>query len=74
MGCPVARTCSRTQTAAFAISRSGKALAYRPFPDGFVFQGSWTESMRQLGNAVPVALAYAVAQSIREKLGGGTAP
>jgi DNA (cytosine-5)-methyltransferase 1 len=31
------------------------------FPDDWVFQGSWTESMRQLGNAVPVALAQRVA-------------
>jgi DNA (cytosine-5)-methyltransferase 1 len=35
------------------------------FPDNFVFHGSWTESMRQLGNAVPVKLGYAMASSIR---------
>lgn len=38
------------------------------FPDGFVFHGSWTETMRQLGNAVPVALAHFVAASVAEKL------
>lgn len=38
------------------------------FPDGFVFHGSWTETMRQLGNAVPVALAHLVAASVAEKL------
>jgi DNA (cytosine-5)-methyltransferase 1 len=38
------------------------------FPDGYVFHGSWTETMRQLGNAVPVTLAYAVASSVAEKL------
>jgi DNA (cytosine-5)-methyltransferase 1 len=38
------------------------------FPDKFVFQGSWTESMRQLGNAVPVALAKLVASSIKQSL------
>jgi len=36
------------------------------FPDDWVFEGSWTESMRQLGNAVPVALAEAVAGRLME--------
>ncbi len=31
------------------------------FPDEWTFEGSWTESMRQLGNAVPVQLAEVVA-------------
>lgn len=35
------------------------------FPDDFVFHGSWTETMRQLGNAVPVLLAYNVARDIQ---------
>lgn len=34
------------------------------FPDDYFFPGSWTESMRQIGNAVPVQLGYAVANSI----------
>lgn len=34
------------------------------FPDGYVFNGAWSEVMRQLGNAVPVALARRVAASI----------
>lgn len=38
------------------------------FPDNFRFEGSWTESMRQLGNAVPVCLANAVARSVRDCL------
>ena len=38
------------------------------FPDGYMFHGSWTESMRQLGNAVPVRLAHLVASSVAEKL------
>jgi len=32
------------------------------FPDDFVFHGSWSETMRQLGNAVPVELAAVVAR------------
>ncbi|NKQ12139.1 DNA (cytosine-5-)-methyltransferase [Stutzerimonas zhaodongensis] len=38
------------------------------FPDGYRFHGSWTETMRQLGNAVPVLLAQRVASSVAEKL------
>lgn len=38
------------------------------FPDDYVFSGSWTESMRQLGNAVPVRLAQTVAASIYQHL------
>lgn len=35
------------------------------FPDQWVFEGSWTESMRQLGNAVPVRMAEVVATELR---------
>jgi DNA (cytosine-5)-methyltransferase 1 len=38
------------------------------FPDGYVFHGSWSETMRQLGNAVPVALARVVGASVAESL------
>ena len=38
------------------------------FPDDFLFHGSWTETMRQLGNAVPVDLARLIASDIREHL------
>lgn len=38
------------------------------FPDSYVLHGSWTEAMRQLGNAVPVRLAYVVAAGVAEKL------
>lgn len=38
------------------------------FPDGFVFHGSWSETMRQLGNAVPVALGRQVASSVAARL------
>lgn len=38
------------------------------FPDDFRFHGSWTETMRQLGNAVPVRLAEVVAKAVREQL------
>lgn len=38
------------------------------FPDDYLFHGSWTESMRQLGNAVPVTLSQVVAESIHARL------
>ena len=38
------------------------------FPDDYVFHGSWTETMRQLGNAVPVTMARRVASSVAQKL------
>lgn len=34
------------------------------FPDQFAFEGSWSEAMRQLGNAVPVDLAKTVTESV----------
>ena len=38
------------------------------FPDAYGFSGSWTESMRQLGNAVPVRLAEIVGRSVMEQV------
>lgn len=49
----------------FSVRESARL---QTFPDGYVFHGSWTEAMRQLGNAVPVALAHIVAASVAESL------
>lgn len=38
------------------------------FPDDYEFSGSWSEAMRQIGNAVPVTLAKTVADSVWEQL------
>ena len=38
------------------------------FPDSYHLHGSWTESMRQLGNAVPVELAANIGAHVRSKL------
>ena len=40
------------------------------FPDDYGFFGSWTESMRQIGNAVPVRLAKVIGQSILKQYKG----
>ncbi len=49
----------------FTIRESARL---QTFPDDFVFHGSWSETMRQLGNAVPVDLAEVVAKSVRNHL------
>ncbi|RYE68430.1 MAG: DNA (cytosine-5-)-methyltransferase [Rhizobiaceae bacterium] len=38
------------------------------FPDDYVFHGSWSETMRQLGNAVPVRLAEIVGRDVERVL------
>ena len=38
------------------------------FPDDYVFHGSWSETMRQLGNAVPVRLAEMVGSDVARRL------
>lgn len=38
------------------------------FPDGYLMHGAWSEAMRQLGNAVPVALGHLVAGGVAERL------
>ena len=45
-----------------------EAARIQGFPDGYVFHGAWSETMRQLGNAVPVRLAQSVASSVAQKL------
>lgn len=45
-----------------------EAARLQTFPDSYMIDGSWSESMRQLGNAVPVRLARTIGQSIKEKL------
>ena len=45
-----------------------EAARIQTFPDDYYFPCSWTESMRQIGNAVPVKLAAIVADSVRRTL------
>lgn len=40
------------------------------FPDEYLFSASWTESMRQIGNAVPVRLAKVVGDSVMSQMKG----
>ena len=45
-----------------------EAARLQTFPDDYEFHGSWTETMRQLGNAVPVKLSFSVAESVANAL------
>lgn len=45
-----------------------EAARIQTFPDSYKFHGSWSECMRQLGNAVPVMLARAVGKSVSDRL------
>jgi DNA (cytosine-5)-methyltransferase 1 len=38
------------------------------FPDNYIFHSSWTESMRQIGNAVPVKLANIIGESVIKQI------
>ena len=41
-----------------------EAKRIQTFPDDYSISGSWTEAMRQIGNAVPVRLAKVIAESL----------
>ncbi|NLQ04975.1 DNA cytosine methyltransferase [Cylindrospermopsis raciborskii] len=45
-----------------------EAKRIQTFPDNYRFIGCWTESMRQIGNAVPVELGYFLASSLSKAL------
>ena len=55
----------------FSVRESARL---QTFPDDFLFHGSWTETMRQLGNAVPVSLAELLARNIRDHIRAGKSP
>lgn len=52
----------------FTIRESARL---QTFPDDYVFHGSWSETMRQLGNAVPVVLSEIISVNIRSRLERG---
>ena len=49
----------------FSVRESARL---QTFPDDYIFSGSWSEAMRQLGNAVPVKLGEAVTKSVVSSL------
>jgi len=49
----------------FSVRESARL---QTFPDNFIFHGAWSETMRQLGNAVPVKLGKVVGESVAQLL------
>ena len=45
-----------------------EAARLQGFPDSYRFVGSWAESMRQIGNAVPLGLYQQITHSIKSVL------
>lgn len=46
-----------------------EAARFQTFPDDYYFYGNKTDMLKQVGNAVPVLLAYSIGKSIVEKTG-----
>ena len=49
-----------------------EAARLQGLPDDWAFTSSWTESMRQVGNAVPVELAHALGSWMARTLNGAS--
>jgi DNA (cytosine-5)-methyltransferase 1 len=61
---------SRNRVRYFSVRECARL---QTFPDNWALEGSWTEIMRQLGNAVPVSLGEAVSLHLAKTLVLGTA-
>lgn len=46
-----------------------EAARFQSFPDDYFFCGNKTDMLKQVGNAVPVLLAYRIGQAIKQKTG-----
>ncbi len=65
-GVPGGENMIRYQDGRIRYYTTFEAKRIQTFPDSYKILGSWTESMRQIGNAVPVELGYRIAKSLSE--------
>ena len=49
-----------------------EAARFQSFPDDYMFYGNKSDMLKQVGNAVPVLLAYNLGKAIKEKTGCST--
>jgi DNA (cytosine-5)-methyltransferase 1 len=63
-GVPGGENMIRYQDGQIRYYTTFEAKRIQTFPENYRILGSWTESMRQIGNAVPVELGYCIASSL----------
>jgi hypothetical protein len=64
----VAKTCFFLDNGSARYYTIRESARIQTFPDDYHFFGSWTECMRQIGNAVPVKLAKTIGDSVIKQL------
>ena len=67
-GVPGGENMVRLNSGAIRYFSVRESARLQTFPDNFIFHGTWSENMRQLGNAVPVELGRVVASSVAARL------
>lgn len=67
-GVPGGENMIRYQDGRIRYYTTFEAKRIQTFPDSYKITGSWTESMRQIGNAVPVKLSYLIANSLTKTI------
>lgn len=63
-GVPGGENMIRYQDGRIRYYTTFEAKRIQTFPENYRIDGSWTESMRQIGNAVPVELGHCIASSL----------
>ncbi|NER04609.1 MAG: DNA (cytosine-5-)-methyltransferase, partial [Okeania sp. SIO3C4] len=67
-GVPGGENMIRYQDGRIRYYTTFEAKRIQTFPDNYKISGSWTESMRQIGNAVPVELGYCIGSSLSQAI------
>lgn len=67
-GVPGGENMIRYDESTFRYFTVRESARIQTFPDEYKLTGSWTEAMRQLGNAVPVKLAEIIGRSVLKEI------